>query len=50
MQRIHNDFKMDLRSHLSMLSLGVEGSKSKQKGKAGHHLSFLVGGQESLRE
>lgn len=33
MQIIHNDFKIDLRSHPSTLSLGEGGSKTKQKGK-----------------
>lgn len=33
MQIIHNDFKIDLRSHSSMLSLGGGGSKTKQKEK-----------------
>lgn len=50
MQKIHNGFKIDLRSHFSILCLGVKGSKTNQKGKAGHNLSLLVVGQVSLRD
>lgn len=59
MQIIHNDFKIDLRSHSSMLSLGGGGSKTKQKEKGKKKkkalppleclLSFLGVGQEVER-
>lgn len=59
MQIIHNDFKIDLRSHPSTLSLGEGGSKTKQKGKKNnlsgdtppleYLLRFLRVGQEFER-